>query len=211
MQAQKKKTIRYHHGDLQNALIAATLDLITEQGNEAFTIREVARRAGVSHTAPYRHFTDKAALLAVVARQGFDMLVEHLLTRIANFPDDPLMRFKYSGIAYIEFAVDHPAHYRVMFGPDKSGSRENAAVRKSADTAFQILLDCIEACQAGGLIRPGNSMEMALSAWSMVHGFSMLLIDRFVRETPTPGQDLADMMSLVTDSLYFGLKTEKTD
>lgn len=206
MKTKRAKTIPYHHGDLQNTLIAATLELITEQGGDAFTIREVARRAGVSHTAPYRHFTDKAALLATVAKQGFDMLVEHMRKRIAGYPDDPLLRFKYCGVAYIEFAVDHPAHYRVMFGPDKAKSRETAAVRKSAETAFQTLLDCIEACQASGTIRPGNTMEMALSAWSIVHGFSMLFIDHYIKEARTPGQDLAGMMSIVTESLYFGLR-----
>ncbi len=200
--------VTYHHGNLQKALVEATLELIGEKGAEAFTIREVARRAGVSHTAPYRHFKDKDALLATVAKDGFDTMVFHMRSRIAEYPEDPRLQFKYCGIAYMEFAVRHPAHYRVMFGPVKTKGRETEAVRQSAATSFQTLMDCITACQTIGAIRPGDPMEMALSAWSMVHGFAMLCIDRYVKETGPNRRDINKMMNVVTESLYFGLRPD---
>ncbi|MFZ5571843.1 MAG: TetR/AcrR family transcriptional regulator [Thermodesulfobacteriota bacterium] len=196
----------YHHGNLQNTLIQATLELIGKKGVEAFTIREVARRAGVSHAAPYRHFKDKDTLLAAVAKEGFDTMVRHMRDRIAECPEDRLRQFQNCGIAYIEFAIRHPAHYRVMFGPAKSRSRETEAVRESAAAAFQTLLDCIAACQAAGLVRSGELPDMALSAWSLVHGFAMLCIDRYVTETRPNSRNLEGMMRVVTESLYVGLR-----
>lgn len=202
-------TNNYHHGNLRSDLIKAALSLIMKKGASALTIREVARRAGVSHTAPYRHFKDKNELLAMVAKEGFDLMVLQMKKRVAAFPDDPLMRFKYCGFAYIEFAVSHPAHYRVMFGQSNVEPHESEELQKSATASFQTLLDCIADCQSHGSIRPGDPMAMALSAWSIVHGFAMLFIDRHVKEAGIYNQKLENMMDVVTDSLYFGLRPEE--
>lgn len=204
---QTEKIDTYHHGNLGAALVEAALSLVLEKGADAVTIREVARRAGVSHTAPYRHFADKQALMATVAKQGFDLMVSRMRQRMAAYPDDPLLRFKNCGIAYIEFAVAHPAHYRVMFGPGGERGRASDALKDSAAEAFRTLFDSITDCQTQGLVKPGDAMEMALAAWSIVHGFSMLFIDQHVKDTVYYDKKLERMMDVVTDSLYFGLRS----
>ena len=106
----------YHHGDLRRALVEAAYALVTEEQDWGFSLREVSRRAGVSHTAAYNHFADKRDLLAAVAAQGFDLLRTRMLDAIAKVKtaDDALMA---SGHAYVGFAVEEPALYRLMFGP----------------------------------------------------------------------------------------------
>src|SRR4051794_27635084 len=121
----------YHHGDLQRALVDAAVALLAEGGAAAVTLREVARRAGVTHAAPYRHFADKAALLAAVAEEGFRALHDAVARAGAEAPDDPLARLAASGQAYLRFAMSHPAHYRVMFGPDVA-AREHPELEGAA-------------------------------------------------------------------------------
>jgi AcrR family transcriptional regulator len=200
-----EKPDAYHHGNLSAALIGAALALIMEKGPDALTIREVASRAGVSHAAPYRHFADKSTLMAEVAKQGFDMMVAQMRHRMATYPDDPLMQLKYCGIGYIEFALDHPAHYKVMFGPSQDQKHASEALKRSSHTSFQTLLDAITACQAKTVAHAGDPMAMALTAWSMVHGFSMLRIDGLVQESAFR-QALPAMMEGVINNLYFGFR-----
>lgn len=195
------RPLPYHHGNLRAALIEAALSLIDEKGAKALTVRQVARRAGVSHTAPYRHFKDKADLLAAVAVQGFDMMVADMHRRMDRYQTDSRDRLKACGISYITFAIDHPAHFRVMFGPGTSECEYFSFVA-SATSAFQTLLDSIEACQQEGWIRSGNSDELALAAWSMVHGFAMLYIENRI----LAGRDAAPMMESVLDRLFEGLR-----
>ena len=104
----------YHHGNLKQALLEASLDLIRKAGPGAFTLREVARRAGVSHNAPYRHFRDKEELLAALAAEGFDRLTA-AMTKAAESASGALERFRSSGRGYVEFALRYPQHFAVMF------------------------------------------------------------------------------------------------
>lgn len=205
------KSGAYHHGNLRRVLIDAALVLITEKGVEAFTIREVARQAGVSHTAPYRHFNDKAELLEAVAVEGFDLLARDMRRQIADHPDNALLRFKACGLAYIDFTIGHASHYRVMFGPGRSEDGGTEVLQKKAAAAcFDTLLGCITDCQKENLIREGDPHPMALAAWSVVHGFAMLYIDNHVRETGVFSSIAASMKDVVTDTLYYGLTPVKT-
>jgi AcrR family transcriptional regulator len=200
-----ERSAAYHHGNLSAALIDAALALIMEKGAAALTIREVAARAGVSHAAPYRHFADKKALMAELARQGFDLMVARMRARMAEHPDDPVIRLKQCGLGYIEFALAHPAHYRVMFGPWHDQKSIPEALKASSTTSFQTLLDAIQACQAAGLARGDDPMAMALAAWSMVHGFAMLAIDGLVHARAFH-LAVPAMMESVLENLYFGFR-----
>src|ERR1700739_1730974 len=104
----------YHHGNLRETLLRGAVRVIAEVGPAAFTLREVARRAGVSHNAPYRHFRDKDALLAAVAAQGFKELTQAMQEAGARH-SNPLAKLKQSGVAYVSFAVRRPEHFTVMF------------------------------------------------------------------------------------------------
>src|SRR5437667_2422178 len=104
----------YHHGNLRQALIDAALELIEERGVSALTLREVARRVGVTHAAPQRQFADLAALVAAVAEQGFRGLPAHVAA-VRGSARTPAQRLRALGVAYVEYALAHPAHLRVIF------------------------------------------------------------------------------------------------
>lgn len=164
----------YHHGDLREALLAAAIRLIGEVGPTAFTLREVARRAGVSHNAPYRHFQDKDDLMAAVAAQGFRELRQAMLEAAAH-QSDPLDRLKHSGLAYVTFALRRPEHFTVMFDAPRS-KRKHPDSAQAAEQAFSTLVNFVKSCQEEGRMRPGGTLERALLAWSMVHGIAKLAI-----------------------------------
>src|ERR1700741_4961906 len=111
------RRVSYHHGDLKRALTSAALSLVAEKGPKGFTLTEAARRAGVSAAAPYRHFADKASLLATVAEQGFGDLHADLVAA-AGAASDPRASVIELGRAYVRWAIAHPDHYRVMFGAE---------------------------------------------------------------------------------------------
>ncbi|MEP7065647.1 MAG: TetR/AcrR family transcriptional regulator [Gemmatimonadota bacterium] len=168
----------YHHGDLRRALIDTALAMVTEEGEWNFKLREVARRAGVSHTAPYNHFEDKSALLAEVAALGFQSLRQTM--EAAAHGQSRSARRAFAGIsgAYVRFGVEHPAHYRLMFGAELSDGARYPTLQAASDATFAVLTGVLERGQASGQIRRGAVRDQALAAWSLVHGLTTLFIDQ---------------------------------
>lgn len=171
----RKRPSRYHHGDLRRALVEEALRAIQTDGVRGLTLRGVGHTLGVSRTALYRHFADKSALLAAVAREGFRAL------RLET--DEAWERggggwsgFEAMGAAYVRFAVANPAHYRVMFGGFVAGSTDPELVREGSG-AFQALVDAIVSLQKEGLMRADDPVLSARSIWALVHGVAMLIID----------------------------------
>lgn len=164
----------YHHGDLRRAILDAALEVLAKEGSEALTLREVARRLGVTSAAPYHHFADKEAILAAVAEEGFIELVAAMQPPPAA--KKPLAKLRAQGMGYVRFAVGHPAHYRVMFGR-LVDIPKYPTLHAAAERAFGELLSSIVAAQAAKAVRAGDPMEHALLAWSTVHGLAMLWID----------------------------------
>ncbi len=162
----------YHHGDLKRALTSAALSLVAEKGPKGFTLTEAARRAGVSAAAPYRHFADKAELLAAVAEQGFRDLHADL---VAIAVTEPKARVIELGRAYVRWAIGHPDHYRVMFGSEISKA-DHPVLAVAADQAFGDLLDAIMKCQEAGIVDGGDPRSVAAPLWSLVHGVASLAI-----------------------------------
>ncbi|BBZ43468.1 TetR/AcrR family transcriptional regulator [Mycobacterium parmense] len=162
----------YHHGDLKRALTSAALSLVAEKGPKGFTLTEAARRAGVSAAAPYRHFADKAELLAAVAEQGFRELHAALTAAGAGAPKARVIEL---GRAYVRWAVTHPDHYRVMFGAEIDKS-DHPALAVAADEAFGDLLGVIAACREAGMFAGRDPREVAAPLWSLVHGVASLAI-----------------------------------
>lgn len=164
----------YHHENLRQTLLDAAVALIGEVGPRAFTLREVARRAGVSHNAPYRHFESKDELLVAVADEGFLRLTASMKKAMGR-GHSAKERLQLCGCGYVEFALRWPQHFLVMFDlpPALHESSEEETI---AGNAFQVLLDCIEAAQRSGDLPAGDRMPLALTAWSLVHGIAKLAI-----------------------------------
>jgi AcrR family transcriptional regulator len=164
----------YHHGDLKRALIRAALSLVAEKGPKGFTLTEAARRAGVSAAAPYRHFADKAQLLAAVAEQGFHEL-HAALTAAADNAADPQSRVIELGGEYVRWAVAHADYYQVMFGAETIKA-EHPSLVIAAGQAFGDLLDAIASGLESGVLPGGDPRDIAGRLWSLVHGVASLAI-----------------------------------
>jgi len=166
----------YHHGNLREALLESALALIGEGGPAGCTLREVARRAGVSHNAPYRHFRDKEELLAEVAAQGFEELTRSM-QEAARKHKGSLARLRSSGLAYVDFALRRPQHFTVMFdAPMARGDAASNAASDAGARAFKTLVGFVKDCQAEGQLPPGDPLPIALMAWSLVHGIAKLAV-----------------------------------
>jgi AcrR family transcriptional regulator len=163
----------YHHGNLGESLLAAAVKLIADVGPAGFTLREVARRAGVSHNAPYRHFRDKSELLAAVAAQGFRELKD-AMTEAAATESTSLGQLKRSGWAYVAFALRRPEHFAAMF--DAPACDADPDCMKAGEEAFATLVGFIERCQREGQLPGGGTEHRALLAWSLVHGIAKLAV-----------------------------------
>jgi len=174
----------YHHANLKQNLLDAAVDLLAEAGLHGFTLREVARRAGVSHNAPYRHFRDKDDLVAAVAAEGFDRLTESMKEAMAE-GSSAAERLRLAGRGYVEFAVGSPRHLVVMFetrssleqqaGEQQAGA-QRAEYAVAGQRAFRVLLDAVSAVQAEGSLPKGDPHTFAVAAWAAVHGLAKLAV-----------------------------------
>lgn len=165
---------RYHHGNLRAALVEAGLQLVEETGVAALTLREAARRAEVSQTAPYRHFVDKEALLVAVAAAGFQEL-RRTLSAAAAGVEDPGRRLRLLGQAYVQFALHHPGLFRLMFGAGTSNKQPYPVLQQAAQAAYALLENAMRT-YLGGDSR--DAAVATVAAWSLVHGLAALLLDR---------------------------------
>ena len=195
----------YHHGDLRAALIGSAVAIVAEEGIGGLTLRKAARHTGVSHAAPAHHFKDMRGLLAAVAEEGFRRMAAMMAAaQEAVAADDPLMRFKALGKAYIEFALAHVAHFKVMFHLAVADKTAYPGLHAAGEQTFGMLVAAVEACQSAGLLADGDPRTQALFAWSCVHGLSTLAVDDQLREKALPaGPD--ELAEALTDHIYLGL------
>ena len=167
----------YHHGDLRRALLDATLALAQEHGADGVTLRQAAERAGVSQTAPYRHFADKAALLAAASEEGFHLLRAQMLEAARGLAADPLRRIGAWAGCYVDFAVTHAAHFRLMFGQGSPHKSTTDALQGAARDTFQLLLQTVERYLRTGKHRSAAPREVSMRVWAVAHGMAMLAIE----------------------------------
>ena len=196
MRAKRKD---YHHGRLRRALIETAVKAIAKHGVGSLSLRELAARAGVSAGAPYHHFASRDELLASIAEEGFARLEVQLIAARDAAPQNTGARLEALGLAYVTFAVSSPGFFRVMFhGASKSSGPTEAGLR-----AFDLLRDAVVACQAVGQAPKGDPTALVLVAWSAVHGFATLRLDRALpfegldpeRLAPEIGRLIARMLS----------------
>lgn len=173
----KSESHHYHHGDLKNALIAAGLQLLIEKGVNGLNLREVARRAGVTHAAPYRHFADKEALIAAIAEDGFQRLGVQIRTAHAAATGDAASKLTTLGHAYITFALEQPGSFRLMFSHTIAHREQYPELYTAAKAGFLLLQSIIEEGKAARRFIDADSIAMTKSVWSMVHGLATLLVE----------------------------------
>jgi AcrR family transcriptional regulator len=165
----------YHHGDLRAALIAAAETALAENGVDDFSLRQVAKRVGVSHSAPAHHFGDAQGLLCALAAEGFRRFRAAMLARQAAAPPDPMAQLVASGLGYLDFAESAPALYTLMFASERTrpGTPELA---EAGEAAFHVLTDAIEGLRGVSPFEDEGAMADVIACWSMAHGFAELLL-----------------------------------
>lgn len=186
---------KYHHGDLRTALLNATIEMINQQGVEAITMRKLSEWIGVSRTAAYRHFSDKADLLTATAIEGFKQFTHALRTARLDDAVDEISQFKNMGQAYMFFAMKHAAYYRLMFSDNHV--QQNDVLQNASTQAFTELFLMIEALQEKQLIKCEAPKMQAIYTWSLMHGLSSLIIDNKLHSD----LDLDDLMLFIEEKL----------
>jgi len=205
------KSDSYHHGDLRRALIETALKLVTEEQDWAFSLREVARRAGVSHRAPYNHFPEKVDLLVAVAAVGFERLRDGMRRAMIGI-EEPAALLAAIWRTYVRLGLENPALYRLMFGPALSaaGSADRPAAARAAGAEARGVLEevILRGARAGVFaVSPDKPDDVALAAvavWSASHGLTMFAIDRI----PRPDLSIEDMTDRVLRMVIAGLRQQ---
>jgi AcrR family transcriptional regulator len=201
-----ERTDAYHHGNLRRALLDAAMDLIRERGIDGFTLREVARRAGVSHAAPYHHFADRAALVTALVVESFERFAEAFREAVAGAEGTHLDRIDALGRAYVRFAFDDPARFTLMWRPELRTASDDSPVADAGLASYQVLTDEVEAGRQAGEIREGDLALLSLSAWSVVHGLAMLIVDGPLREQVLTWEQAEPMIDAALDLAIRGLR-----
>src|SRR5215472_16647809 len=200
----------YHHGDLRRAIVKAALEILIETQSLEISLRELARRAGVSHNAPYKHFADKRELLAAVATAGFEALTERMSDELVAHRNARARLFAMLR-AYIHHGVENPALYRLMFRGylSRPDDARTAIERAAAEKTKALLVRVIVGGALGRAIpnTPRNERRIAgaiLACWSLVHGLTMLLADGLVG----PRKKYDKLSDSVVQSMLDGLTSK---
>lgn len=186
----------YHHGDLRRQLIGVGEEVLAERGLAGLSLREVARRLGVSHNAPFKHFASREALLAAMAEQGFDDLAERLAGAMQG---DPLEAMTARALAYVTFALERPAVFRLMFG-GQVDPEQHPALAARAEASLRGITRHI-----AGAFGEEALDEAVLSAWAFVHGLANLLLDGQISETLRKGRSNEELARAVIAAMATGL------
>ncbi len=190
----------YHHGDLRRALIDTALDMLAADQNWTFTLREVARRSGVSHAAPYKHFRDREMLLRELARTGFIRLGRAMSKAMSADRSSPSMRFIGGAQACIDFALRNPGLYRLMFSSDADKTAD-PHLHDAAMETFGILLQLLEEGQRDGSFRPVAISALAAASWAQVHGLAMLAISGQLLEEKVGSEPVAAALEVLLNGM----------
>ena len=195
----------YHHGDLRAALLAEAAVMIDEGGTVSVTMRAIGRRLGVSRSAPYRHFADKSALLVAIAAAGFDRLRDRLEAVGAGAPGAGIDQLRQVGEQYVQFALENPGHYRLMYGKEAITRGDRPELREAADALFDELVRVVQTHQQNGTIRRQDPHLQAYVAWGAVHGLASLLIEGQI----LGAVDVDELIRQTTSTLLDGMRADR--
>ncbi len=204
----RKKSVRkrtYHHGDLRAALVEAGLAIVEREGVAGVSLRAVARRANVSHAAPYHHFASKAELLAAIAAAGFDRLV----TTIDRVAGEMTLRSHLDGLravgsGYLRFGLENPGVFRLMFRPELTQPAKHDVLRLAETRAFGKLLETVTGAQQAGELPGRDPRPIAAACWSTMHGLAVLHADQVLGETPLSDVPIESLVQYVVEFATVG-------
>jgi AcrR family transcriptional regulator len=198
-----KATDHYHHGDLRNALLQAAERLLQERGVGGFSLRDVARAVGVSHAAPYRHFRDKGSLLRALTGRGLERLRAALAEAVAGQRGPELSLIAATRV-YLQATVQDPGMTRLMFG-GVIPAQEDDDITLRLGSVREVLVGIIKAGQAVGAFRDREPQELALVAWSSMHGLAMLIDSAALDVEPDNTEQLDGLARSVAQTVLYGI------
>ncbi len=168
----------YHHGDLKNALIQAGIEILAEEGVGGLSLRKAARRAGVSHGAPYAHFADKQMLIAAIASDGHKQINDRLKVAMADHTNDPLQQLVGAALAIVQFGLEAPALYKITFSGAIQNEHSHAEFMQYSQSNMQLLKTIVSRCREAEILN-SNSMDIetqVAALWGLIHGLVSLWI-----------------------------------
>lgn len=190
----KKST--YHHGNLREVLISSALDILKEGTLQDLSLRALARKAGVSQTAPYRHFEDKEALIVVLIQEGSSIL-NSKMQDVCETVEDPIERLISLGVSYYDFAQEHPAHFRLIFGGSLEDKKKHKCLAESEQKGHDILDFVISECMKLPSAPNISPHTIHISCWSLVHGLADLVLNDLIDDEFTDNKSKRDVVTEV--------------
>ncbi len=197
----------YHHGDLRREILCAARTLLEENNIASLSLRAVAKKVGVSHTAPYRHFKDKESLLAGVAAIGFAEIGSQIARAVEMHPGDPAAQLQEAGQRYVQLVMDNPQCVQLMFGGILPCDDTYPDLRAAGDLAFERLKMIIEEGQSSAVFKQDDVELLAMTAWSCIHGLSVLFIHGSLDIAASTTLEIHTFTKAVTATLLNGIGT----
>ncbi len=191
----------YHHGDLKNALIEAGADILAEDGVSGLSLRKVAQRAGVSHTAPYAHFADKQSLIAAISTDGYRRLYEALAATTQAYADDPARQLIEGAWAYVQFALNDTDYFKITLSGAIEKEKDYPAFVEISQRTFRRVVGIVQACQEAGLLRAAPPEMMAVAVWGQLHGIVSLALEGQVSHSVLDGHSVQDVVCFAIEQM----------
>lgn len=174
---------KYHHGDLKNALIKAGVEILAKEGVSGLSLRKVAQYAGVSHSAPYAHFSDKQSLIAAISTEGFTQLYTELEVAISPYSKNPKKQLLEGVKAYVRFAEKNTDTFKIMFSGVLEKEKDYPSFVEISSKTFKLVVGVVQVCQNAGILPTAPADLMAVSVWGQVHGILSLALEGQISHT----------------------------
>lgn len=190
---------KYHHGDLKNALIKAGVEILAKEGVGGLSLRKVAQRAGVSHSAPYAHFPDKQSLIAAISTEGFNQLYNELEAAIHPHAKTPKKQLVEGAQAYVRFALKYSDTFKIMFSGVLEKEKDYSSFVEISSKTFKLVMEVVQACQNAGVLPTAPANLMAVSVWGQVHGIVSLALEGQISHTLLEKKNIESIVSFAME------------